>query len=129
MSPLLSKALNVPANLDGRFLINVNFCKRETQIEGDPLMEQRIIEVIQNDLDGIGIGKAGGNNKRRNKQNFKQGGTTFDEKQAVKSGGNRGAEQLVQQIAKLHLTLLKDISIYEHEISKIDLNQLLSVEC
>jgi hypothetical protein len=34
----------------------VNFCRRESQIEGDPLLEQRIIENIQNDLDGIGIG-------------------------------------------------------------------------
>jgi hypothetical protein len=56
MSPLISRTLNVPANLEGRFLINVNFCRRESQIEGDALLEQRIIENIQNDLDGIGIG-------------------------------------------------------------------------
>lgn len=46
MSPLISKALNVPANLDGKFLVNVNFCKRESQMEGDSTMEQRIIEGI-----------------------------------------------------------------------------------
>lgn len=42
MSPLLAKRLNVPANLDGKFLINVNYCNRQ---EG-PLMEQVIIEEI-----------------------------------------------------------------------------------
>ncbi len=94
MSPLISRALNVPANLDGRFLINVNFCRRESPIEGDPLLEQRIIEHIQNDLDGIGIGN---NNRRNNKHNFKKGGGhVFGENKAVKSGSNKGAEQLVQ---------------------------------
>jgi hypothetical protein len=29
MSPLIARKLNVPANLDGAFLINVNFCKRD----------------------------------------------------------------------------------------------------
>ena len=132
MSPLISRTLNVPANLDGRFLINVNFCRRESQIEGDALLEQRIIENIQNDLDGIGIG----NNhfaKRNNKRDFKKGQTAplhvFDETKAVRSGSNKGAEQLVQQISKLPLTLLKDLAIYNHEVTKVDLNELLSVDC
>jgi len=93
MSPLISRALNVPANLDGRFLINVNFCRRESPIEGDPLLEQRLIEQIQNDLDGIGIGNIG---KRNNKINYKKNSHNFDEAKALKSGSTKGAEHLVQ---------------------------------
>jgi hypothetical protein len=59
--------LNVPANLDGEFLINVNFCKRE---DLDEMSEAIIIDAIQADLDGIGIGKFD-KIKRNNKHNFK----------------------------------------------------------
>jgi hypothetical protein len=35
----------------------------------------------------------------------------------------------MQQISKLPLTLLKELAIYNHEVRKIDFNELLSVEC
>ena len=64
MSPLIARALEIHANLDGEFLINVNFCNRTESQSG--LWEQKIVEEIQEDLDGIGIGKIG-QNKRKNK--------------------------------------------------------------
>lgn len=32
-------------------------------------------------------------------------------------------------MSKVTLSLLKDLSIFKHEISKIDLNDLITVEC
>lgn len=88
MSPLICRQLKVSANLDGLFLINVNFCKRD---EHHPLCEAKIIKQIQTDLDGIGVGKvahAGNNNfnRRKNKQNYKN-----DTKSIIP----KGAEQLI----------------------------------
>jgi hypothetical protein len=69
MSPLISRSLGVSANLDGRFLINVNFCHRGENFnpEGDHLHENNILEQIQSDIESYGIGKIGFN-KRKNKQ-------------------------------------------------------------
>lgn len=55
-----------------------------------PLWEQNIIEDIQKDLDGIGIGKMA-QNKRKFKQQWKQ--DKYDKHgNSVKSGGSKGAE-------------------------------------
>ena len=49
VSPILSKALNVPANLDGNFLINFNFAKRESQSE-DPISENVLCQKLNDYL-------------------------------------------------------------------------------
>jgi hypothetical protein len=125
MSPLIARELGIYANLDGEFLINVNFCNR-TQV-ASPLWEQTIIEEIQKDLDGIGIGKIA-QGKRKYKQQWKQdkyGGKN----NPVKSGGSKGAEQIISNISKLATPLLKEITIHKHEIARTNLNELMSVEC
>jgi hypothetical protein len=125
MSPLIARELGIHANLDGEFLINVNFCNR-TQV-ASPLWEQTIIEEIQKDLDGIGIGKIA-QGKRKFKQQWKQdkyGG----KHNPVKSGGSKGAEQIISNISKLATPLLKEITIHKHEIARTNLNELMSVDC
>ena len=101
MSPLIAKKLNVPANLDGRFLINVNYCNRgKTGEEG--LLEGYIIEEIQKDIEGFGIGNlaSGGNNgnygKKRNfKQNFKQQDKQPTVATMARSGPAKSAEHMI----------------------------------
>ena len=86
MSPLIARRLDVPPNLEGDFLINVNFCNRVDVTS--KLWEQRVIEDLESELDGIGIGKIGHQNKKRNgKQMWKN-----EQQSNVKSGGKKGAE-------------------------------------
>jgi tRNA U54 and U55 pseudouridine synthase Pus10 len=92
-----------------------------------PLWEQKIIEEIQKDLDGIGIGKIS-QNKRKFKQQWKQ--DKYDKhSNSVKSGGSKGAEQIISNISKLAAPLLKEITIHKHEIARTNLNELMTVEC
>lgn len=47
MSPKIARKLDVPANLDGTFLINVNFCNRDVTAINDPDSEVSIIATLQ----------------------------------------------------------------------------------
>lgn len=79
MSPLISRKLDVPANLDGRFLINVNFCKRggsnsgikaaATSAEDIELNENKVIDDVQKDIEIFSAGSSSKfmGNKRKNK--------------------------------------------------------------
>ena len=71
MSPILSKALGVGPNLDGKFLINLNFCLRNqlSPVHPEIPLEQTLSESIISDLDRLGMGNSlpGGGNKRKTK--------------------------------------------------------------
>ena len=102
MSPVFSKKLGVHPNLEGSFLINVNFCKRDSETGDLNMNEFKIIEMIEEEMEGIGIGQIG--MKRKNKQKYKKDkkvkekddkNEEKDLKKNVKSGWPKGAEQII----------------------------------
>lgn len=66
MSPLIARRLNVPANLDGKFLIHVSFAQRE-ETKGE-YHENSVIQGVQDELEslsGMLGGKAGAKWKQK----------------------------------------------------------------
>ncbi len=55
MSPLVVRELGVHANLEGEFLIQVNFCSRS----GDrgSMEENRIVTFVEDEIQAMGVGK------------------------------------------------------------------------
>lgn len=69
LSPKISRELNVPANLDGTFLINFIFAVRDEKSFDHRLNEKLILESIQNDLENLGYAHQ---QKRKQKQSYKE---------------------------------------------------------
>lgn len=68
MSPLFVRETGVHANLDGQFLIQVNFCNRG----GDSALEESaIVQAIEEEIQGMGVGKqrGGGAKWKQKKEN------------------------------------------------------------
>ena len=81
MSPKLAQRLNAPPNLDGLFLVGVNFANRDPKAIHNSTSEIAIMNQLMEDLDALGITGmgAGGQsksgymfNKRKQKQANKE---------------------------------------------------------
>jgi hypothetical protein len=59
------------------------------------LFEGLVIQNIQNDIEGLGIGSIGGGCGFNNRRNKKQQQKAFNPEKVVKSGTRCGAEQVV----------------------------------
>ncbi|TNV80047.1 hypothetical protein FGO68_gene15427 [Halteria grandinella] len=123
MSPLIAKRLNVPANLDGTFLIHVSFAQREEG--GGAFHENTVIQGVQNEMESFS-GMLGKGAKWKAKQDWKH----KKDNHANQSGAVKGAEQVISSVSKLALPLLKELDVFKsQEIAQIDLNTLMSVDC
>ncbi|CDW74628.1 trna pseudouridine synthase pus10 [Stylonychia lemnae] len=128
VSPILVRKLDVSANLDGSFLINVNFCNRDQNALDNPDSEAAIIDKLQNDLNELGISKVKNQygSKWKNKKNKKD--DKEEEKQQVKS--QMGAEQILVLLSKTPLSLMMELSIVRDGTNyTLNLLRQLSVEC
>lgn len=126
MSPKLVRRLNIPANLDGNFLINVNFCNRDQTAFHDQDSEAALIQSLQKDLDELGISKI--KNNYGAKWKAKKNQNESDELKAVKN--QMGAEQIISLLSKTPLSLMKELTFVKNKRNEtIDLLNLVSVEC
>eukprot|EP00347_Sterkiella_histriomuscorum_P020730 403336698 len=125
MSPKIARRLDVPANLEGTFLVNVNFCNRDVTAINDQNSEVSIIETLQQDLTDLGISQV------KNQYGAKWKNKKQQEKDDLRSAKTQmGAEQIIQLLSKTPISLLKELKIVKNLLNQnIDLMNLIQVEC
>lgn len=124
MSPKISKRLNVPANLDGSFFINLNFCDRSDSQHEES--ENVLLYELQNEIERLSIANTSKpyQPKRKQKQSWKE------KKPESQKNEVKGAENIIGVLSKMPYPLLKEISLVKSgKCYNIDLGNKMVVEC